>query len=55
MMKKLFSLCVALAFTLILAACSGGGAPAGAYDPDATAHCWTPAPFPRPWRRWTPI
>ena len=37
MMKKLFSLCVALAFTLILAACSGGGAPAGAYDPDATA------------------
>lgn len=36
-MKKLFSLCVALAFTLILAACSGGGAPAGAYDPDATA------------------
>ena len=37
MMKKLFSLCVALAFTLILAACSGGGAPAGAYDPAATA------------------
>ena len=37
MMKKLFSLCAALAFTLILAACSGGGAPAGAYDPDATA------------------
>ena len=34
MLKKLFSLCVALAFTLILAACSGGGAPAGAYDPD---------------------